>query len=274
MSTAKPTASAAATEQKPSAPRELRIYGHSILFYWWPVWAAGYVLALMTWWSDDGMVIMHKDKVEVVPADQGAFEVKIKPDQRVLQSSDKLERVLKSKNPGVLFSVILWIVILITSVPLRGLRWAIVFVSLLLFAVLFAWLEWWDIIFDWLGRVSIHMNMGFYVFFSTALFLVWSLVFFGYDRMSYWRVTPGQITHEFVFGGGQTSYDTEGMVFEKLRDDLFRHWVLGLGSGDLIMHPLRSVSGSGEELEVHNVLFVGSKLAKIQQLISQQEGSR
>ena len=34
-------------------------------------------------------------------------------------------------------------------------------------------------------------------------------------------------------GGGEKSYDTAGMSIEKHRDDLFRHWVLGLGSGDL-----------------------------------------
>ena len=25
------------------------IYGHSWLFYWWPVWVLGYVMALLTW---------------------------------------------------------------------------------------------------------------------------------------------------------------------------------------------------------------------------------
>ena len=24
------------------------VYGHSGLFYWWPLWAAGYVMALLT----------------------------------------------------------------------------------------------------------------------------------------------------------------------------------------------------------------------------------
>jgi hypothetical protein len=25
------------------------VYGHSALFYWWPLWVAGYVMALLTW---------------------------------------------------------------------------------------------------------------------------------------------------------------------------------------------------------------------------------
>jgi hypothetical protein len=29
--------------------REVRVYSHSPLFYWWPVWAVGYILALVTY---------------------------------------------------------------------------------------------------------------------------------------------------------------------------------------------------------------------------------
>jgi len=60
------------------------------------------------------------------------------------------------------------------------------------------------------------------------------------------------------------------MAFEKLRDDLFRHWALGLGSGDMVMMPLRNVPGTVEDLRIENVLFVGSKLSRIQQLISSE----
>ena len=28
--------------------REVRIYSHSHLFYWWPVWACGYIMAIWT----------------------------------------------------------------------------------------------------------------------------------------------------------------------------------------------------------------------------------
>jgi len=30
---------------------ERRIYSHSNLFYWWPVWAVGYVMAFLTWFN-------------------------------------------------------------------------------------------------------------------------------------------------------------------------------------------------------------------------------
>ena len=93
----------------------------------------------------------------------------------------------------------------------------------------------------------------------------------GYDRMNYWRVTPGQITHKYVFGGGERSFDTEGLAFTKLRDDLFRHLILGLGSGDLMMDPMKSGGANKEDLAIHNVLFIGTKLEAIEKLISKTQ---
>ena len=36
---------------KEERPREVRIVAHSMLFYWWPVWAVGLLLAGLTWLS-------------------------------------------------------------------------------------------------------------------------------------------------------------------------------------------------------------------------------
>ena len=33
------------------------VYGHSALFYWWPLWVAGYVMALLTWLHQDQVII-------------------------------------------------------------------------------------------------------------------------------------------------------------------------------------------------------------------------
>ncbi len=264
MSTASTPTPAAAVEAQ---PRELKIYGHTMLFYWWPIWVLGYIMALITAFDSD------KSRLAIVP--ESGYRKSADGDWIISgEAMEKRpitvrERVHPDKNLGVIFVVVLVLVILATTVHLRGLRSAIAIIFVLFLVVLLAYFGWWEKIFAALGHLSLHMNLGFYVFFSTALFAVWALVFFVYDRMGYWRVTPGQITQELVFGGGQRSFDTEGMAFEKLRDDLFRHWVLGLGSGDMIMHPLRSVqTGADNELQIQNVLFVGAKLRRIQQLIS------
>jgi hypothetical protein len=65
-------------------------------------------------------------------------------------------------------------------------------------------------------------------------------------------------------GSGMKSYDTRGIVFEKIRQDLFRHWLLGLGSGDLKI----TLPGQRDEIYIPNVLFVDSKVRRIQALIA------
>ena len=49
------------------------------------------------------------------------------------------------------------------------------------------------------------------------------------------------------------------MVVHKRRDDLFRHWILGFGSGDLIV---RTGGANPQAFELPNVLFVGPKLRR------------
>jgi len=258
-----------AAQVGPPPVRQVRIYGHTALFYWWPVWLVGFVCALATWVNEDRLLIVPKDfsRVEVLSDGQ----IKVHSPTGVHEPKSKLEFMHHSRNLGVIFTIVLVLVIVITNVHLRGLSSAIAIVLILLFTVLFAWMGVWDDIMNALGRLSIHLNLGFYLFFSTALFIVWLLTFFLYDRLSYWRVTPGQITHDYVFGGGEKAYDTEGMAFEKLRDDLFRHWVLGFGSGDLRMYPLSvAPMGQRDEFHMHNVLFVGAKLRRIQDMIAQK----
>jgi lysylphosphatidylglycerol synthetase-like protein (DUF2156 family) len=251
----------------PAGPREIRIYGHTLLFYWWPVWLAGYILGLLTYVHDSRLAIVPSGSAYVAEEQR---KIVLPPHKELESSTDLKERVHPNKNLGVIFAVVLFVVILITTVPLRGLSSAIAIMVILLLTVLFAWMNWWDDIFRLFGLLAIHINLGFYLVFSTVLLVAWLLVFFVYDRLSYWRVTPGQITHEFVFGAGQRSFDTGNMAFEKLRDDLFRHWILGFGSGDMVMYPMTAASSSREELQIHNVLFVGTKLRKIQELIAEK----
>jgi hypothetical protein len=219
---------------------ELRIYSHSTFFYWWPVWVTGYVMALIT----------RLDGQHLELGNTGIW-VWMHP----------------SKNLGVLFTLIFFLVILITNITLRGLASAVVILAAAFTALLLAYFGWWENVLNWIGKVSIFMNMGFYVFFSSLVLLVWAVSVFVYDRMSYWRVTPGQLTQDVVIGGAQKSYDTRGMVFEKKRQDLFRHWILGFGSGDI---HISTTGARRETFSIPNVLFVDSKVSATQQMIAMQ----
>jgi len=109
------------------------------------------------------------------------------------------------------------------------------------------------------------MNLGFYVFFSTAVFVVWFLAVFVFDRLTYCTFRPGQMQRRTVFGGGVQTYDTQGMSVQKKRDDLFRHWVLGMGSGDL---QIATTGAHAQEFVLHNVLFIGRKIQTIEELVA------
>jgi hypothetical protein len=108
--------------------------------------------------------------------------------------------------------------------------------------------------------------MGAYLWFSTLMFITRILTVFGLDHRSYWEVTPGQVTHKMLFGSGSNSYNAQGMSPEKHRDDIFRHWILGCGSGDL---KIRTAGATREEIDRLNVFFIGSKVDAMQRLIAE-----
>jgi hypothetical protein len=217
---------------------DLRVYSHSGLVYWWPMWLIGYVMAGLTYWKG------HQYQIG---ADTEWFH--------------------PSSDLGMCFFVALIAVILITNVSVRGMASGIVILTGALVTVLFAYLGWWDPIFTWLGGVKIHLNFGAYLWFSTLLLTAWTLSVLVFDRLTCWHFKPGQLTQEFMFGSGSKSYDTNGMLLEKHREDLFRHWVLGIGSGDLKISTTGAIS---EQIEIPNVLFLGSKIKLMQRLIAEE----
>jgi hypothetical protein len=223
--------------EEPAHPR-LVVVSHSSLFYWWPVWVMGFVMA--------GLTYAYGQPLQV-----GGHDVRLHP----------------SNNLGVLFFLTTFLVILISTVEVRGLASVVVILGLVLTAVLMAYFQVWDNVLGWVGDLNVYLNQGAYFWFSTLLFVAWALATFVFDRMNYWEVKPGQITRQRFWGAGSESYDTENLTLEKRRDDLFRHWILGLGSGDLRIH---TYGARQKEIFIPNVLFVGFKVHTIQHLIAQQ----
>jgi hypothetical protein len=212
------------------------VYGHSRLFYWWPVWAVGYVMALLTW--------LHPVRV----------------------SLDGTDVLLSSRTSlGVIYCLVVLLTVLITNTHMRGLVSLVVVVCVGFLALLFAYLNWWPAILRWFGNQTVYMDMGFYLFLSTGLLLIWLLVVGLFDHLSFWRIRPGQVTHEYLLGAVESSYDTENMVFTKQQADVFRNWVLGFGSGDLEM---QTMGGRGVVARVTNVLWLNARMTEIHRLIA------
>ncbi len=129
----------------------------------------------------------------------------------------------------------LLLVIAITNIPLRGL-WSVIVITLILFvSIILAILGKWDEILERLSVLDIRINLGGYILIASVLFVLWLLVFTLFDKQIYMVFTPGQLRVRLEIGEAETAYDTTGMTIQKQRSDLFRHWILGLGSGDLIV---------------------------------------
>jgi hypothetical protein len=171
-----------------------------------------------------------------------------------------------SSNPGLLFFFVLFLVIVITNFSVRGMASVVVVLGAAFVTLLLAYVGWWDEVFGWFGGLRISLNLGAYFWFSTLLFVLWTACVFVLDHISYWEVKPGQLTRHTLFGSGSQSYSAQGMGLEKHRADLFRHWLFGLGSGDLEIH---TSGATREQIDIRNVLFVGSKVTVIQKLITE-----
>lgn len=270
MSTGNPAAPATRSS------REVRVYSHSTLFYWWPVWVTGFLMALLTMVDGHYMAIVPDGtKAEIgrdIYKDGKVYEALVLPENAKLPRDDAGKVVepflhmAKSKNYGVVFVVVLLIVTMIVSVPMRGLWSLVLILFVFLVSVILALAKWWDMILEKFGHIQIHVNAGGYLFLSVPLFILWLITVFVFDRRHYLVVTPGQVRVCLAVGAGETAYDTVGMTFQKRRDDLFRHLVVGMGSGDLIV-----TTGKGVEIDLPNVLFVGSKVREIEDLIKEKE---
>lgn len=210
---------------------EIRIYSHSTLLYWWPAWAFGLIIGI------------------------------IDASQQHLVTTEQNEQT--TSQIGLAYVSLLLLLIIFTNVRLRGIHSIVVLLAVGFITVLLAWFGWWNEIAKLLPYLYVHMDTGFYLVFSTALLIVWLLMFFVFDRMNYWRIRPGQLTIEHRIGGGAESFDTNALRFQKLRSDLFRA-VLGLGTGDL-----EATGGpNGATLRMSNVPFVGRKVHAIERLIA------
>jgi hypothetical protein len=269
MSTAKQSTTAAA---------EQIIIGHSLLFYWWPVWAVGFLMAGITYAGGTYMAIVPGGTAAVkgreVQGVDGPRDVLVLPAGQTLPLDEHgvveqpVLRVAQSNNLGSIFVTVLFLVILITNVRLSGVRALVLIIIILLISVTFALLGIWDIIFRLGGSSDIHITGTGYLCMTVPLFLLWLGVFLFYDRMNYATFSRGQFTIHHTFGAGATTYEVQGLSLEKKRDDLFRHWLLGFGSGDLV---IRTGGVNARTIELSNVLFVGYKLVTAQRLLQERQ---
>ncbi len=221
---------------------DIVIYSHSSLIYWWPVWLVGFACAAVTYLSGSPFI-----------ADDG-----------------ESLKIYSGTSLGLTWLTVTLLTLIITNARLYGIYSVVALLSVALIFVSVAWFGWLDDIAKAIPELSVHMNAGFFLVTSTALFLIWAAAFFVFDRLTWWRVRPGQLTQESWIGDSEESFDTRGMLFEKHGEDFMRHRLLGLGSGDL---RLTTAGAKQKTISISDVLMVDRTVEDVQRLIAVEPDS-
>ena len=236
-----PTAPAA------GAPTEVRVYPHSPIMYWWIVWAYGFFCALLTRAQGEIFTIGGGKPLFIHPAPW----------------------------VGISFTLLLLFVVLATTVKARGIG-SILLILLLAGAVTGTqFVMSIEGLFKTPPAILVHMNLAFYMMVSTALFVVWIVIVFGFDRLSYWRFRGAQIERvqrfASVVGRAPESYSVMHVRLTRFSDDILDHKILGLGFLGLgtsdIEGKIAIFGGGNETFRIENVWRAGRSLRDIQAMM-------
>jgi hypothetical protein len=230
---------------------DIRIYSHTRLLYWWPLWAVGFAMALWTWIDHRSMAIVPENSTIAANTIMAPADV---------QLEQRLVRVSHSPLPGAIFVATLLFVAIFSNASLRG-PWALFFAATVACLVFFfSWMHWWAPIARGLGLLRIYINLAGYLAVALPLFTVWLLTVFFLDRRTYIVFGASQLRVCDQLGEAEKVFDASAVAFEKQPYDWFRRLV-GFGAGDLL---LRTGGASAQTYELSNVVRVGCWLNRIE----------
>jgi hypothetical protein len=242
----------AAVGQQRSEPKartdtgeRLKVYQHSDLLYWWVVWGYGFLCALLTWLRGTPVTISTGHKpVLVYP---GAWL-------------------------GISFVFLVLFVLVFTNARARGVKSLVLFLVLAVFGLTVQLLHGWDEILSYFPLLLVHMNLAFYLLFSSVLLVAWLFVIMGTDHSTYWEFGPYSIAKKYWFTDAGESYTSPQVETSRQSDDIFVHrllglWFLGFGTGDIEIR--FSTAGSGQKVFfLKNVWRAGHVEKKINELVA------
>ncbi len=242
--------------------REIRIYGHSLILYWWPVWTVGFLFALLTGLDGGRMAyvpagtVVENTNTLVAPVGTAPLE-------------QPREHVARSPYLGTWFFITMLVVFIANNVQLRGLwEWVAMLTVALLVAVMSLY-DLWGRVFGWFNLLHIYINLAGYLFLSLCMFSIWVLSVFVFDRRTYMIITAGQVRVVDHVGEAEKTYDVTNLTFQVQPNVFLRHRILGVyGAGDIVV---RTGGPRPEELEWPNVLFARSRVKQIQELLKSRE---
>jgi hypothetical protein len=258
-------------DELPGQHPQFKVVSHSNLIYFWPVWGFGLFMAILSYSDGSRLLIVPEDTaVKAVSVDKNmhTYELSVPGNSDTILSRATAGplgkepfpyRIEQNPLPQLIYAIVLLVVILATSVTLRGLWSVINFMGILILALLLYILGWWGQILTDVGHLHLYLSGAAYVFTSLILLCYWLMVVFVFDQRRFIIFSPGQIIVHREVGDRQEVYDTGSVTVTKRRNDVIRHRLLGLGAGDLIV----STADGRHEFELPNVLLADGKILQI-----------
>ena len=240
-------ADAAEAGKRPSEVRNsnrIRIYQHSDLMYWWVVWLYGFICAALTYFDGNQVTI-------------GTQELLLYPRSWM----------------GVSMVLLILFVVIFTSVKARGVYSITLVLAVGLVAAIVQLTYGWDRIVVYFPLLRVHMNLAFFVMLSAILCFAWFVTIFGFDRLTYWYFSPGEIGKRVVIGEGSETFVAQNVQLERHAFDPFVHrilglWFIGFGTGDLEVR--FSTPGGEKHYSLKNVWNIGKREAEITKLMAER----
>lgn len=259
--------------------QQVVVISHSAFFYWWPLWVIGFLMAAITYATGHQVAFVppgtRVERGAVVEGFDGPRDALIAPaGARLPVTADTDGDALPpltmtaSNNPGIIWAFTLCALLVITHIELRGVWSLIAMLAVGLVCILLAVFGLWDLFFAVFRILDVHISAAGYLAISLFLLALWLVTFFLYDRREYMIFSRGQLRVRLAIGVGEMVFDTRGMVVEKKRDALFRHWLLGFGSGDLVVN---TAGTNTRQFQMPNVLRIDRQLALIHTMLQERE---
>jgi|GEM_PF-1959436 len=215
--------------------KDLKVYAHSPIIYWWPIWALGMLFGFISMFLPD-----------TVGTADGAGPV----------STAALVQ-------GQTFVFVLVFVIFSTTVKLRGANSVILGLILAIGVILLFMANMFGPIASYIAGLEIYMSPSFYWFVGITVFVMWAVMVFGFDKVKFYEIAPGQVRERVYWGSGDRAESGANARCRYLKDDFLRHRMLG---GNLL-GDIEITLADGEVWYLHNVLFAKTRADRINELI-------
>ena len=206
---------------------ELKVYTHSPILYWWPIWALGLLFGAISFFVSG-------------------------------EGTEAAARV-----QGQTFVFVLVFVIFSTTVKLRGANSVILGLILAIGGILLATANLSGPIAAFIGGLDIRMSPAFYWFVGLSVFIMWCVMIFAFDKVKFYEFSPGQVRQRVFWGSGDRAESGANARCRYLKDDFLRHRMLGL----VVTGDIEITLGNGEVWYLPNVLFAKQKANRINELI-------